>query len=100
MLGGSLIKHGGQNPLEAAKYGCKILHGQNVSNFQEIYSMLNKYSVSVKINDSNKIADKVEESFKNKINSRNIKTKIKNLGDKILNSTLKEVNFLVKKNEI
>jgi 3-deoxy-D-manno-octulosonic-acid transferase len=100
LLGGSLIKHGGQNPLEAAKYGCKILHGQNVSNFQEIYSMLNKYSVSVKINDSNKIANKVEESFNNKINSKNIKTKIKNLGDKILNSTLKEVNFLVKKNEI
>ena len=26
-LGGSLINHGGQNPLEAARYGCNVLHG-------------------------------------------------------------------------
>jgi 3-deoxy-D-manno-octulosonic-acid transferase len=99
-LGGSLIKHGGQNPLEAAKYGCKILHGQNVSNFHEIYSMLNKYGVSIKVGNPNQIANKVEKSFNNKINSQNIKTKIKNLGDKILNSTLKEINILINKNEI
>ena len=37
-LGGSLINHGGQNPLEAARYGCNILHGPNVSNFYEIYN--------------------------------------------------------------
>ena len=29
-LGGSLIKHGGQNPLEAARLGCKILHGKYI----------------------------------------------------------------------
>ena len=98
-LGGSLIKHGGQNPLEAAKYGCKILHGPNISNFQEIYAMLNKYGVSNKVTNSNQIMNKIEKSFNNKANSQKIKTKIKNLGDKILNSTLEEVNFLVKKNE-
>ena len=32
-LGGSLVKHGGQNPLEATRFGCNILHGPNVSNF-------------------------------------------------------------------
>ena len=26
-LGGSIINRGGQNPLEAARYGAKILHG-------------------------------------------------------------------------
>ena len=41
-LGGSLIMHGGQNPLEATRYGCKVLHGPNVSNFKEIYRFLNK----------------------------------------------------------
>ena len=41
-LGGSLINHGGQNPLEAARYGCNILHGPNISNFEEIYYFLNK----------------------------------------------------------
>ena len=26
-LGGSLINHGGQNPLEATRFGCNIMHG-------------------------------------------------------------------------
>ena len=34
-LGGSIINHGGQNPLEAARFGCNILHGKNVSNFKK-----------------------------------------------------------------
>ena len=41
-LGGSIINHGGQNPLEAARYGCNIMHGPNVSNFFEIYNFLKK----------------------------------------------------------
>ena len=45
-LGGSLINHGGQNPLEAARYGCNILHGPNVSNFDEIYKFLNSQNIS------------------------------------------------------
>ncbi len=98
-LGGSLIKHGGQNPLEAARYGCKILHGPNISNFQEIYSLLNKYKVSNQITNLNGITNNVDKLFNNKTNSSNIKNKIKGLGDKILNSTLKEVNFFIKKNE-
>ena len=36
-LGGSIINHGGQNPLEAARFGCNVLHGKNTSNFKEIY---------------------------------------------------------------
>ena len=32
-VGGSIIEHGGQNPLEAARFGCKILHGKHINNF-------------------------------------------------------------------
>lgn len=39
-IGGSLIRHGGQNPVEAAKLGSAILHGPYVWNFGEIYSAL------------------------------------------------------------
>ena len=98
-LGGSLIKHGGQNPLEPARYGCEILHGPNVSNFKEIYSLLNKHKVSHEVNSLNKIINNIDKIFKNKTNSKNIKKKIENLGNKILNSTSKEVNFLLVKND-
>ena len=39
-IGGSLIPHGGQNPIEAAKLGAAILHGPHVANFAEIYAAL------------------------------------------------------------
>ena len=96
-LGGSLIKHGGQNPLEAARYGCKILHGPNVFNFREIYSLLNKYKVSSKVNNLNQIIKNADKLFNNKSNSEKIKNRIKNFGNKILNTTTKEINFFVNK---
>jgi 3-deoxy-D-manno-octulosonic-acid transferase len=39
-VGGSLVKHGGQNPIEPAKLGAAILHGPHVWNFAEIYAAL------------------------------------------------------------
>src|SRR3546814_11622666 len=34
-MGGSLIPHGGQNPLEPARLGCAVLFGPSMSNFTE-----------------------------------------------------------------
>ena len=39
-VGKSLVGHGGQNPIEPAKLGSAILHGPNVENFTEVYSVL------------------------------------------------------------
>jgi 3-deoxy-D-manno-octulosonic-acid transferase len=39
-IGGSLVRHGGQNPIEAAKLGVAVLHGPHIWNFAEIYSAL------------------------------------------------------------
>ncbi|WP_029004491.1 3-deoxy-D-manno-octulosonic acid transferase [Azorhizobium doebereinerae] len=39
-LGGSLVRHGGQNPIEAAKIGTVVLHGPHVWNFGAVYGRL------------------------------------------------------------
>jgi 3-deoxy-D-manno-octulosonic-acid transferase len=39
-IGGSFVRHGGQNPIEAAKLGAAILHGPHVWNFAEVYAAL------------------------------------------------------------
>jgi 3-deoxy-D-manno-octulosonic-acid transferase len=39
-MGGSIVEHGGQNPIEAAKLARPILHGPNVWNFADIYAAL------------------------------------------------------------
>jgi 3-deoxy-D-manno-octulosonic-acid transferase len=54
-MGGSLVRHGGQNPIEAAKLGAAILHGPHVSNFTEIYTALDDVHGAEEINDVNKL---------------------------------------------
>jgi 3-deoxy-D-manno-octulosonic-acid transferase len=39
-MGGSLVPHGGQNPIEPAKLGAAILHGPHVHNFTDVYAAL------------------------------------------------------------
>lgn len=41
-MGGSLVRHGGQNPIEAAKLGVAIVHGPHVWNFADIYAALDE----------------------------------------------------------
>ena len=99
-LGGSLIKHGGQNPLEAARYGCNILHGPNISNFKEIYKYLNKINISTKINSKKNMIQSLNKIFIMNKNPKKIQKKLKIIGKKILNSTYKELNLIINHNEV
>ena len=47
---------GGQNPIEAAKMGCKVYHGPYVYNFNEIYELLAENKVSNKITSSEAVS--------------------------------------------
>ena len=90
-LGGSLINHGGQNPLEAARYGCCVFHGPYVSNFKEIYEHLQKKKISVKVKNQNHLTNLLQK----KLDKKNFSKKsMKNLsleGIKILNKIFNEI---------
>jgi len=51
-MGGSLVRHGGQNPIEAIKFGSAILHGPHVSNFEDIYEELDRAGAAALVNDA------------------------------------------------
>ncbi len=51
-LGGSLVTHGGQNPIEPAKLGNGILHGPHVHNFTEVYAALKEAGGALEIADA------------------------------------------------
>ena len=55
-VGGSIVNKGGQNPLEAARYGARILHGPNIDNFKDVYKTLSNLKISKKITTSKKLA--------------------------------------------
>lgn len=91
-LGGSLINHGGQNPLEAARYDCNILHGPNIQNFNEIYQFLKEKNASYQVKNINEFCKILSKLLSSKKPYKKIKTDIDILGENILNKTLKKIN--------
>ena len=99
-IGKSMIKKfhkvGGQNPIEAAKLGCKIYHGQYVYNFKEIYDLLKSYKVSEQIYSDQELSEKLIKDFTDLRNDQNkIVDNIDNLGQEILSDSIKEINKFI-----
>ena len=88
----SLIKDSGQNPIEPARLGCKILHGPYVSNFIETYDYLSKLGVTKEVNNSDELSLTLIEEFKeDKAKNQEIIVKIENYGQNILNNVVMEL---------
>ena len=94
-MGGSIINHGGQNPLEPARLGNYIINGPNIRNFKEIYKFLSKNNMSVTTSKMSKIQKIIEKKL-NKKNSNLNKTKIIKIGEKILNGNMFYINKYIK----
>ena len=92
-LGGSLINHGGQNPLEAARYNCNIIHGPNVSNFKEIYASLKKKGVAVQVKNQQQLIKKLKDSLLLDKNFEKKNSYLNILGKKILDETYNEIKI-------
>jgi 3-deoxy-D-manno-octulosonic-acid transferase len=58
-LGGSLIPHGGQNPIEPARLDAVVLHGPHVHNFADVYAILDRAVPLAPITDAAGLADAV-----------------------------------------
>ena len=91
-LGGSLIEHGGQNPLEAARIGCKVIHGPNISNFLEVYNLLNKNNISSKIKTIKQARSIIQKNLGIKFSSKKIIKKLNSVGNEVLFKNQKEIN--------
>jgi 3-deoxy-D-manno-octulosonic-acid transferase len=55
-MGGSLIPHGGQNPIEPIKLGAAVLHGPHVENFADLYNALDAAAGSGPVSDAGTLA--------------------------------------------
>ena len=66
-IGKSILKKfksvGGQNPIDAAKLGCKIYHGPYVYNFNEVYQIFEKLNISKEINSPIDLAKYLEQDL-------------------------------------
>lgn len=95
-MGKSLLNElkevGGQNPIEPAKCGCKIYHGQFVANFKEIYNFLNDKKIAFEINNETKLSDCLLRDFvQEKIFDKQNIIELNTYGKKILSKSLDEI---------
>ena len=79
--------------MEAVRYGCKVLHGPNISNFKEIYEFLKKKKLSTKIYNQSQMTTVVKKTLIKKTYSKKIIQNMHTIGKKILNKTYNEVNL-------
>jgi len=89
-MGGSIIDHGGQNPIEPLKYGCKVFTGKNIHNFNEIYNELINKKIAKIINNEdelvNELIKKFDEEKKYTTNKQNLE--FKKLSNEVFSKTI------------
>ncbi len=87
---------GGQNPIDAAKLGCKIYHGPYVYNFKEIYEILQNKRISKKIDSIDELTFNLINDLENKEKVNNVSEFIDNLCQKTFLNTMKSIDkFLI-----
>ena len=64
-IGGSLVPHGGQNPIEAAYLGKKIYHGKNIENFIDVYDILKQLKFTQQVENARQLEHYVKEALAN-----------------------------------
>jgi len=90
-IGGSLINHGGQNPIEVAYNNSIIFHGPYVYNFKEIYKLLEELKISFEIKSEADLIKILQEKLVNYKNT-NIKESLIKIGDDIFEKTIRKIN--------
>lgn len=56
LIGGSLVEHGGQNPIEAVRHGSAVLVGPYHHNFQDIYAELLAHGGALRVTSADELA--------------------------------------------
>ncbi len=99
-IGKSMVKklenNSGQDPIEAAKLGCKVYHGPYVYNFKEIYQFLKKNGIATEIHNHSELYNNLTlDLVQIHKNDNKISNSIKNLGQKTLVETMTSINKLL-----
>lgn len=58
-IGGTLVPTGGQNPLEAARLDCALLHGPHMDNFTDVMQSFDEHDASLTVTDAETLAKSV-----------------------------------------
>ena len=91
-MGGSLIHHGGQNPLEPLARGCYIVSGEHNDNFKDQYLDLERLNLATIVgNDTSQISSKINDLINLNFNNSNLIVKYFKDNKKDLNKMMEMI---------
>jgi len=100
-MGGSLIKHGGQNPIEVALNNSYIFSGKYIDNFKEIYNYLLQLGSVELVNSSEDLKNNIINCLNlKKYENINTREKILIKGEEILQKTVNRLDNFIKDNRV
>lgn len=62
-VGGSLVPHGGHNPLEALVFGLPVIAGHHTTNFAQLYRQMEHASLITRVDNSHALKEAVEHNL-------------------------------------
>ncbi len=87
---------GGQNPIDAAKLGCRIYHGPYIYNFSEIYEILNNFKISKQVSSPEELFNFLKQDLvKSKKIYTEINSPINNLSNETFRITMSNINKFI-----
>ena len=91
-----LKNNSGQNPLDAAKFRCKIYHGPYVANFQDIYQILQDQGISKKINSHEDLSFNLLKDLEDPLKGEGVVSKnLEAICKKTMISTMDSINKFI-----
>ena len=98
ILGGSFINKGGHNPLEPAKFGCAIITGHHIFNWQNLYDDMNKDKACIMIENISDLKVIISDFLSNKTLLESSKKKALDFSNKKffdVDTLFKEINLVL-----
>ena len=93
-VGGSLIDHGGQNPLEPARGKNYIIFGPFVHNFKEVYNLLLNLKIASKVKGFKHICELIHKKI-NYNHPKKILNKLDDMGKRVLKDNIYEIDKFI-----
>jgi len=73
-MGGSLVKHGGQNPLEPARLSCAIVTGSHTENFLQIYQEMDALGAVLRATNAESLAAQMDSLLNQSVTATTLQT--------------------------
>jgi 3-deoxy-D-manno-octulosonic-acid transferase len=93
-VGGSLIPHGGQNPLEPASLGKPVVFGPSMQNFAEITRQLLAHEAARQLDDGAQLVDVLRELLTNPTGAQAMGQRARALTEQFAGTTQQTLQFL------